>query len=109
MFSLGNFTLLKGATSTVTVDNMGTHKGCLAFDGVQMTFRGTVPLEGCTDPLAVNYEPDYPTGKMKDDGSCLYLGGRGLTSRSWSVMSDTYAKDDWYPQVPGSRDTPVVL
>ena len=34
---------------------------------------------------------------MEDDGSCLYLGGRGLTTRSWSTMHQAYKLDDWYP------------
>ena len=31
-----------------------------------------------------------------DDGSCLYLGGRGLTTRAWSAMTDRYKLDDWW-------------
>ena len=89
---LGNFTLVAGATTFVTIDTTGSNS-CIAADTVLLRFQEPVSV-GCTDPDAENYDADV----MFDDGSCLYLGGRGVSMASWSAMADPYSIDDWYPQ-----------
>ena len=76
---LGNFTFIANTTALVTVDNSGTPAGqCVAVDAVKMAYLRPVQRTGCTDPLAVNYEPDaVPHADDDEDGqsSCLYIGG----------------------------------
>jgi hypothetical protein len=89
--SLGNHVLLEGATTLVTVDTLGAGAdACVAVDNVLLRFVSAIS-SGCTDSTAENYDADVTT----DDGSCLYLGGRGLSTRSWSAMSGPFKTDDW--------------
>ena len=95
-YTLGNFTFVRGSTPLVTVDNTGTGRACVAVDGVLMRLKHGL-TGGCSDPGAVNYEAG-----VEEDGSCLYVGGRGVTSRSWSAMNDDFVNDAWYPSYEGS-------
>ena len=65
---------------------------CVAADTILMRFAGPIST-GCTDEAAVNYD----AAVTEDDGSCLYLGGRGLGTKSWSAMTTPHKLDDWYP------------
>ena len=94
LLPLGRFVLLAGATTTVTISGGGARAGqCVAVDDVVFQFVSALS-EGCTDPDAENYD----ARALKDDGSCLYLGARGVSTQSWTAMSAAYALDDWYPQ-----------
>jgi len=90
--SLGKYTLIRGADSLVTVDTTYAGDSCMAVDNVKMAFVEALS-SGCTDPLAENYDAVVEV----DDGSCLYRGGRGVNTKSWSAMSSQYKLDDWYP------------
>ena len=90
--SLGKYTLLRGADSLVTVDTSYAGDSCMAVDSIKMIFVEALS-SGCTDPLAENYDAVVE----EDDGSCLYRGGRGVNTKSWSAMSSQYKLDDWYP------------
>ena len=60
----------------VIVDNSGT-SGCVAVDKVEIVPVGSAadgPAAGCTDTSAINYD----AAADSDDGSCLFVGGRGL-------------------------------
>ena len=68
--------------------------GCVAAAAVAARFEAPLPATGCGDPRAQNFD----AGARDDDGSCLYLGGRGLETATWSAMHEAYQLDDWYPQ-----------
>lgn len=89
---VGTFPFLAGATASVTVDTTGTGAGtCVAVDSLVLKFSGAI-AGGCIDPLAENYD----STAAEDDGSCIFLGGRGLTAYSWSAMHTQYKLDNWY-------------
>ena len=90
--SLGKYTLLRGADTLVIVDTTYAGDSCMAVDNIKMVFVGALS-SGCTDPLAENYDAVV----VEDDGSCLYRGGRGVNTKSWSAMSSQYKLDNWYP------------
>ena len=90
--SLGKYTLLRGADALVTVDTTYAGGSCMAVDNIKMAFTSALS-SGCTDPLAENYDAVV----AEDDGSCLYRGGRGVNTKSWSAMSSQYKLDNWYP------------
>jgi len=90
--SLGEYSLLEGADVLVTLDTTYTGDLCMAVDNVRMVFVAAL-TSGCTDPLAENYDAVV----SEDDGSCLYLGGRGVNTMSWSSMSSQFKLDNWYP------------
>jgi hypothetical protein len=93
LISLGSVTLVEGATVLVTVDTSGVGQSCVAVGSVELRFQEPITA-GCTDREAANFNADV----AQDDGSCLYLGGRGLTTASWSSMSGPFKLDDWYPK-----------
>jgi len=90
--SLGQYTLLRGADVLVTVDATNAGDSCMAVDNVKMVYVSALS-SGCTDPLAENYDAVVAA----DDGSCLYRGGRGVNTMSWSAMSSQFKLDNWYP------------
>ena len=93
--SFGNFTFLDGATALMTVDNTGTEGACVTVGTrALMRFRGPIKSRGCTDHRAENFDVTVED----DDGSCLYLGSRGVESRNWSFMHNHFVLDDWYPK-----------
>ena len=68
----------------VIVDNSGT-SGCVAVDKVEIVPVGSAadgPAAGCTDTSAINYD----AAADSDDGSCLFVGGRGLLRQQWALM-----------------------
>ena len=59
---------------------------------------------GCADSFAANYDPLAPLnaydGHPYDDdgaqfGACLYVGGRGLTNRAWSLLGPEFRDGGW--------------
>lgn len=89
---VGSFAILSGASTLATVDASGAG-ACVAVGGALLRFKGPISA-GCTDPLAANYDAQV----AEDDGSCVFVGGRGLTTQSWSAMNPQYKLDDWYPK-----------
>ena len=97
---LGNFTLTAGAGprhAAVVIDSLGAD-GCVIADAVRYVRVNASMAGGCTDPLAANYDLSAPLNGF-DDGSqfsaCLYVGGRGLTQRAWSMMAPEYRDGSW--------------
>ena len=66
----------------VIVDNKGT-AGCVGVDALQLVpSSAQKPSTGCTDSAALNFEQ----AASSDDGSCIYVGGRGLVRQQWALM-----------------------
>ena len=65
----------------------------MSADNIKLKFVSPL-TSGCTNPEAANYDASM----NEDDGSCLFVGGRGVTSASWSAMSGPHKLDDWYPK-----------
>ena len=98
---LGNFTLAAGAGprhAAVVIDTLGAD-GCVVADAVRWVRVNASMSGGCDDPLAAIFDPAAPRdsdgGHPYDDddarfGACLYVGGRGLTQRAWSLMAPEY-------------------
>jgi hypothetical protein len=81
---LGSFLLIAPTQARVVVDNSGSH-GCVAVDGLTLTAEGAPSSSssaGCTLSDAANYDP----AASSDDGSCLYVGTRGLLRQTWSWL-----------------------
>ena len=103
---LGNFTLTAGAGSrhaAVVIDSLGAD-GCVVADAVRWVRVNASMDGGCADPFAANYDPLAPLnaydGHPYDDdgaqfGTCLYLGGRGLTHRAWSLLGPEFRDGGW--------------
>ena len=113
--ALGNFSVLTDGNGSarhaaVVVDTLGAN-GCVVADAVRWDRVANASMSGgCADPAAANYDPAAPLGKgiMDDDANydfggedeeagaarlfsgCLYVGGRGLTQRAWSMMAPGY-------------------
>ena len=92
---LGYRNLVAGGSSFVTLETVGA-KGCVAADAVLLSYLGPI-TSGCTDPLAENFDASI----SEDDGSCIFIGGRGLASASWSSMAAPFKLDNWYPKHEG--------
>eukprot|EP01046_Picozoa_sp_COSAG06_P000498 COSAG06_NODE_14_length_35011_cov_20.984132_1_plen_3931_part_10 len=79
---LGSFYFDAPTTARVIVDNKGT-EGCVAVDALQLAPSSAErPSVGCMDSAALNFEPAASSG----DGSCIYVGGRGLLRQQWGLM-----------------------
>ena len=104
--TLGTFFLAAPTTARVVVDNTGT-SGCVAVDKIELVPAAAAhgPSDGCTDSAAVNFEPAATT----DDGSCLFVGGRGLLRQQWALLP-TDTQDDIAASSPAAvAKTPVVV
>lgn len=90
MVSAGKFDGRRGA---VIVDTMGA-EGCIVVDGA--TARRVGPISGgnCSDPLAENF--DHTATGTED---CLYLGGRGMLQKTWSLLAPKYRDKTWFKNV----------
>lgn len=82
--NLGSFYFDSSAnySARVIVDNKGT-TGCVGVDSLQLVPSSAQrPSTGCTDSAALNFE----AAASSDDGSCIYVGGRGLIRQQWALM-----------------------
>jgi hypothetical protein len=82
--SLGTFYFAAGSVARVVVESSGSGTGCLALEQLRLSSVATqhAAVRGCTDSTAANFEPLAAL----DDGSCLWLGGRGLRRQQWSFF-----------------------
>ena len=56
--------------------------GVVCVDAVVVVLESITPLaSGCTDRAAANYAPHATS----DDGSCEWVGGRGMLLQSWGT------------------------
>lgn len=91
---LGEFTVsagkFDGRRGAVIVDTMGA-EGCIVVDGA--TARRVGPISGgnCSNPLAINF--DYTAAGTED---CLYVGGRGMLQKTWSLLAPKYRDKSWF-------------
>jgi hypothetical protein len=102
---LGSFYFDAPMTARVIVDNKGT-TDCVGIDFVQLDpVSAARPSEGCMDTSATNFEP----AATSDDGSCLYVGGRGLLRHQWALMPPA-VQDELATSSPASvlQDSVVV-
>lgn len=83
----------------VIVDLQGA--GSLCVVAAELGPRGSAldVRRGCSDSRAVNFD----AAVTEDDGSCLYLGGRGVSTQAYSSMPQAYATDDWCVTCPAKR------
>ena len=73
--------------------------GCtLALEQLRLSPIAThhAAVRGCTDSTAANFDPLA----AMDDGSCLWLGGRGLRRQQWSFLPPS-------KQVTATRPIPL--
>ena len=92
---LGRFSFAAGAfdgrRGAVIVDTVGAD-GCVAVDGAWATRVGPMAGGNCSDPAAANYDATASSNATRD---CLYVGGRGLRQRAWSLMAPGYRDGAW--------------
>ncbi|GAK59290.1 hypothetical protein U27_06267 [Candidatus Vecturithrix granuli] len=66
------------------------------------------PIEGCTDPNAINYNPDATT----DDGSCEYLSFNeyaGILAKSLSSQITNHYYYPWVDSMAGNKTAAWIL
>ena len=79
---LGSFFFEAPTNARVIVDNKGT-ADCVAVDALELVpTNAQRPSTGCMSATALNFEP----AASVDDGSCIYVGGRGLLRQQWALM-----------------------
>ena len=79
---LGSFYFDAPTSARVIVDNRGT-QGCVGIAALQLVPSSAArPSEGCMNSTALNFE----AAASSDDGSCIYVGGRGLLRQQWGLM-----------------------
>ena len=86
---------------------IGRHATALLLLGLILVFSGCKKEEGCTDPAAINYNPEAE----KDDGSCTYSeeiviadDGSGTGTTTWS-SDNVYILDGFVFVNPGQTLT----
>ena len=84
---LGSFTFAAGTQDgrrgAVIIDTTGA-TGCVVIKGVEAEWFGPTG-SNCSDPLAANYD----VNALGSD-ECIYVGGRGLLQKSWSLLAPKY-------------------
>ena len=79
---VGVFLFSAPTKARVVIDNTFSH-GCLAVDGLTLTPESLPSSDGggCNLSTAANYDADATS-----DGSCLFVGNRGLLRQTWSFL-----------------------
>ena len=90
---LGRFSFAAGSgdgrRGAVIIDTVGAD-GCVTVTSVSAVRVGPMAGGDCADPLAANYVPGSTS-----TCDCVYVGGRGLRQRAWSLMAPDYRDGSW--------------
>ena len=81
-----------------------TDQNAVNYDSYATTDDGSCLYDGCTDPIATNFDPNIINTLLDDDGSCEYHGCTDPTAINYSFDGDPFPAVDPPVDGPGPYD-----